>query len=529
VLEISDDGSGLNTTRIREKVIANGLATEAELDSMSEQQIQQFIFAPGFSTAAAVTSVSGRGVGMHVVRNNIAKIGGAIELNSVAGKGTRFTIKIPLTLAIVSALIIESGGQRFALPQSSVVELVRVSPGSANGIEVINGTQVLRLRNRLLPLVSLAKMLRLETGGETPSERYIIVTQVGSYSFGIVVDRVFDTEEIVVKPVSGMLKDIACYSGNTILGDGSVIMILDPNGIANASSQVTRTDEQGMYDAAKDSIHSEDTAMLVFKAGSGAPKAVPLGLVARIEEIDVADVERVDGQTVLQYRGHLMPLILLSHDYDLREEGAQPVLVFADRDRAIGLVVEEIIDIVEADIDIEIRGAHEGVIGMAVISGRSTELIDASHYMRNAAIDWFDVEREKGFGEESNKRILLVDDSSFFRNLLCPILESAGYEVTQADNGENGLVVARSDKAFDVVISDLEMPVLDGFGFVTKLRETPGFETKPIFALSSHASPKDIERCRAAGFSSHVAKLDRESLLGLISQSLGEGDVREVA
>jgi two-component system chemotaxis sensor kinase CheA len=528
VLEIADDGSGLNTARIREKMIANGLASEAELEAMTDQQIQQFIFKPGFSTAAAVTSVSGRGVGMDVVRSNIAKIGGAIELNSVAGKGTRFTIKIPLTLAIVSALIVEAGGQRFALPQSSVVELVRVSGESAKGIEVINRTPVLRLRNRLLPLVSLQKMLRLEVQ-EGTDESYIIVAQVGSYMFGIVVDKVFDTEEIVVKPVSGMLKEIGCYSGNTILGDGSVIMILDPNGIANANSQVTTNDDQSLYDDETEGFQREATAMLVFTAGRGAPKAVPLGLVARIEEIDVANIEAVDGQFVVQYRGHLMPLLLLSDDYGFRDSGKQPVLVFADRDRAIGLVTEEIIDIVEADIDIEIRGGRDGVMGTGVIAGRSTELIDASHYIRNAAIDWFDIQREKGYGETVNKRVLLVDDSSFFRNLLCPILESAGYRVTQANNGENGLKVARADDGFDIVISDLEMPVLDGFGFVSKLRETPGFQTTPVFALSSHASPKDVERCHAAGFSSHVEKLDRERLLVLITQSFSDRDIKEVA
>ena len=224
-----------------------------------------------------------------------------------------------------------------------------------------------------------------------------------------------------------------------------------------------------------------------------------------------------------------MPLLMLSDGYALREKGPQPVLVFADRDRAIGLVAEEIIDIVEADVDIEIRGVRDGTIGTAVIAGKSTELIDAAHYMRGACIDWFDVQRERGMGDNESKSILLVDDSSFFRNLLCPILESAGYEVTQADNGENGLKMAQSGKSFDIIISDLEMPVLDGFGFVDKLRQTPGFKDKPVFALSSHASPKDIERCREAGFSSHVEKLDRETLLGLLSQSFGDSEVKEVA
>jgi len=239
IIQISDDGRGLNVEKIRAKAIANGIATEAELDGMSEQQIMQFIFKAGFSTAEKVTSVSGRGVGMDVVRTNIEKIGGTIEMKSVWGKGSTFTIKIPLTLAIVSALVVESARERFAIPQISVLELVRTSSRSDTKIEMINASPVLRLRDRLLPLVSLRGLFKAEDIYITNStdDFYIVVTQVGTYTFGIIVDRVFDTEEIVVKPVAPILREIPFYSGNTILGDGSVIMILDPNGIAAAVGQ----------------------------------------------------------------------------------------------------------------------------------------------------------------------------------------------------------------------------------------------------------------------------------------------------
>ncbi|MEJ0070301.1 MAG: chemotaxis protein CheW [Pseudomonadota bacterium] len=213
IIEISDDGRGLDINRIRAKVLQNGLATESELDQMSDQQIHQFIFRAGFSTAAAVTSVSGRGVGMDVVRTNIEKIGGTVELKSVFGKGSTFVIKIPLTLAIVSALIVESCGERFAVPQISVVELVRASEQSEHRIERIKGAPVLRLRDRLLPLISLERLLRLDRDpGADASERFIVVTQVGTYSFGIMVDRVFDTEEIVVKPVAPILRHLTLFS-----------------------------------------------------------------------------------------------------------------------------------------------------------------------------------------------------------------------------------------------------------------------------------------------------------------------------
>src|SRR3984893_13858740 len=235
IIEIADDGRGLDVERIKAKAVANGLASEAEVEKMTEVQIQRFIFTPGFSTAAKVTSVSGRGVGMDVVRNNIDQIGGTIDVKSAVGEGSSFTIKIPLTLAIVSALIVEAAGERFAIPQLSVVELVRARANSEHRIERIKDTAVLRLRNKLLPLMHLKKQLKIDDGSSSdPENGYIVVTQVGSQTFGIVVDGVFHTEEIVVKPMSTKLRHIDMFSGNTILGDGAVIMIIDPNGIAKA-------------------------------------------------------------------------------------------------------------------------------------------------------------------------------------------------------------------------------------------------------------------------------------------------------
>tara|TARA_B100000315_G_scaffold207497_1_gene202289 strand:- start:212 stop:1126 length:915 start_codon:yes stop_codon:yes gene_type:complete len=231
IIKIKDDGRGIDVEKSRAKMVSSGMASEAEAAEMSEQQIQMQIFFAGFSTAEVVTAVSGRGVGMDVVRTNIEKIGGTVELESQWGKGSSFTIKIPLTLAIVSALIVESCEDRFAIPQLSVVELVRASKESEHRIEMIKDTPVLRLRNRLLPLVYLGDCLNLANASEHEltegAEVFVVVSQVGSYTFGIVVDRVFDTEEIVVKPVTPLLREIAMFSGNTILGDGSVIMILD--------------------------------------------------------------------------------------------------------------------------------------------------------------------------------------------------------------------------------------------------------------------------------------------------------------
>jgi len=521
VIEIADDGRGLNMDRIRVKVLDNGLATDSELEGMSDQQIQQFIFKAGFSTAEKVTSVSGRGVGMDVVRTNIEKIGGTIELKSVEGQGSTFTIKIPLTLAIVSALVVECGGERFAIPQISVLELVRASAKAENAIEMINDAPVLRLRNRLLPLVSLYDLLKLGEKKEAlADELFIVVAQVGTYTFGIIVDRVFDTEEIVVKPVTPILRDIAFYSGNTILGDGSVIMILDPNGIASTTGEVAGAkgaeagvpiQEQG----------EQKTSLLVFRAGGDELKAVPLGLVARLEDIDMSTVEKAHGQFLVQYRGHLMPLVPFDPSHEWKTEGRQSILVFTDRERSMGLAVDEIVDTVEEVLNIELTSDLPGLVGSAVIDGKATDVIDAGYYLTQGFADWFGTEEAGGDGGEAPKRVLLVDDSPFFRNLLRPLLSVAGYEVTTAETADEALGLRDSGHYFDAIISDIEMPGMDGFEFAEAVRSDPRWQRVPMVALSSHSSDQDIARGQVAGFGGYVAKFDRDSLISTLTQTIG--------
>src|SRR6266581_3016060 len=391
IICIADNGRGLNTERIKAKAIASGLVSEAELEKMTEAQIHKFIFAPGFSTAAAVTSVSGRGVGMDVVRTNIDQIGGTIDVKSVAGEGSSVTIKIPLTLAIVSALIVEAAGDRFAIPQLAVVELVRARANSEHRIERIKDTAVLRLRNKLLPLMHLKKLLKIDDGSSSdPENGFIVVTQVGSQTFGIVVDGVFHTEEIVVKPMSTKLRHIDMFSGNTILGDGAVIMIIDPNGIAKAlGASGGASHEIADENAASHALTGEQlTSLLVFRAGTTQPKAVPLGLVTRLEEIAADKIELSNGRYMVQYRDQLMPLVQMN-GVTVQTTGSQPILVFADDKRSMGLVVDEIIDIVEERLHIEVAGSREGILGSAVIKGLATEVIDIGHFLPMAFADWF--------------------------------------------------------------------------------------------------------------------------------------------
>jgi two-component system chemotaxis sensor kinase CheA len=525
IIEIADDGRGLDINKIKEKVLSSGLASEADLDQMSDQQIHQFIFKAGFSTAAKVTSVSGRGVGMDVVRTNIEKIGGTIEMKSKLGRGSTFVIKIPLTLAIVSALIVESSGERFAIPQISVVELVRASANSEHRIERVHGTPVLRLRNRLLPLVNLERLLQLDADKEVSAstDAFIVVTQVGAYTFGIMVDRVFDTEEIVVKPVAPILRHLSLFSGNTILGDGSVIMILDPNGIAAATGEMTAMSDAPVAEqsAAQAARGDDKVTLLVFRAGKGGPKAVPLSLVARLEEIDLATVEYSNAKPMVQYRDKLMPLIPIDPSIVIGTEGAAPVLVFTDGDHSMGLLVEEIVDIVEDKLKVELTSDNPGFMGSAIIAGRATDLIDAGYFLQQAFGDWFQAGGQRRIAEqEARKRVLVVDDSAFFRNLLTPLLSVAGYDSTAVASANEALSMLEAGHHFDVVVSDVEMPGINGFEFAQAIRANPKYADMPIIALSSHSAPEDFERGRAAGFTDYVAKSDRDALIGSLSQAL---------
>ncbi len=529
IIEVGDDGRGLPVERIRAKALANGLATEAELAQMNEREVLRFIFAPGFSTAQQVTSVSGRGVGMDVVKTNIEKIGGTVELASKEGRGTTFTIKIPLTLAIVSALIVEAGGERFALPQIGVVELVRVGGGAADAaqdgaprIERIKDAPVLRLRDRLLPLVSLAGLLRLPAPA-SEAEGFVAVMQVGGQAFGIILDRVFDTEEIVVKPVAPILRHVTMFSGNTILGDGSVIMILDPNGIGRASgvgADAPTEDARRAAHAGTGLRSNASASLLLFRAGDETPKAVPLGLVARLEDIPAERIEMSGATPVVQYRGALMPLVPVSPGW-MRPEGAarQAVLVFTENDRAMGLMVDEILDVIDERLDIQPGSGRAGFIGSAVISGRVTEVLDTAWWLSQAGDDWFRNARPAATGA-ARPRLLMVEDSAFFRHLVVPALSAAGYEVMAVDGPAAALRLREEGHAFDAVVSDIEMPEMDGIAFAKAVRAGGAWEAMPLIALSSRAEPADVARGRDAGFTDYVAKYDREALLQSLQDCL---------
>ena len=523
IVQFSDDGRGLDTKRIKAKAIAKGLVSEADADKLNDAQIHKFIFAPGFSTAQTVTSVSGRGVGMDVVRNNIDQIGGTIDVKSVAGQGASFTIKIPLTLAIIAALIVDVAGNRFAIPQLAVVELVRARKGSDHRIERIKDTAVLRLRDKLLPLARLSRLLGID-GKDEIDGGFIVVTQVGSQTFGIVVDGVFHTEEIVVKPMSSKLRDIPMFSGNTILGDGSVIMIVDPNGVARSFGSTVVSQMAAAERTQPQRLEKSDddtTSLLMFRAGSSQPKAVPLSLITRLEEIDARKIELSNGRHMVQYRGQLMPLVSMT-EAGVKREGAQPLLVFSDGQRSMALVVDEIVDIVDDHLDIQVASATPGVLGSAVVKGSATEIIDVAHFLPLAFEDWF--RRKDQTQRRRQHTVLLVDDSPFFRNMLVPVLQAAGYAVTAVGSAQEALALIDQGRVFDVTITDIEMAEVDGFELAEALRADPRCAQMPVIALSSQVSPDLIERGRRAGLADYVAKFDRQGLIAALMEQAGIGD-----
>jgi two-component system chemotaxis sensor kinase CheA len=505
IIAIEDDGAGLNTEKISEKALEKGLTTHEELARMTDAQIHRFIFSPGFSTATKVTNLSGRGVGMDVVRTNIEQIGGVIDVSSKEGKGSSFTIKIPLTLAIVSALIIACENQRFAIPQLSVRELVRVGAGSEHTIESLNGARVMRLRDSLMPLVDLHEMLGVGEmwANDEDETGFVVVLDAGGRNVGLVVDNVLDTEEIVVKPLSDSLHGVAAYSGATILGDGSVIMILDPNGLAGEIVSAMNDDAEN--DAAiAGNVERQDTQrLLLVRAGGSEPKAVPLALVTRLEEFDVSTIESANDQRVVQYRGRLMPIVPLGTEMRAEDGQRQPILVFAEDQTAIGLAVDEIIDVVEERVDLQMSSGTPGVVGSAVIKGNATDVIDIGWHLDQVRTG--SVQRRV----TSRRRVLLVDADAFARRMVAPLLAAAGYDVTPTGGMHEVRAIAEAGEEFEALVGD---PVA-----LEKIRAEGMWTEIPALAVTDW--PEDN---KAEGLTAVLPRSDRGALIAALDKASKE-------
>jgi two-component system chemotaxis sensor kinase CheA len=522
-IDISDDGRGLNIDRIKEKVISQRLATHEQVERMTTEEICRFIFAPGFSTAAKVTSVSGRGVGMDVVRSNIESIGGSVTLSTVPGHGSRFSLKIPLTLAIAPALIVRVGNQRFALPQTAVVEAVGLGSESRHVIEKVQDGLVLRLRDEVIPVIDLAAILKFggESGAEgekNKEEELVVILRIGSDTFGVRVDGVVDVQEIVVKPLNASLAHLKIFTGQTILGDGSVVLILDPGGIGTQLG-IEKSGEKKLENVKESHAATDRTRLVLFRAGDGLPKVLPLSLLSRIEMVDAKRIERSDGRYVMLHQGKLMPLLPTSPMQDIGHK-PHPVLVITANGHTIGLLVDEIIDIVEEDLSVELPSLTDDMVGATEIRGEAVELIDVTYYLQAAYSSLY---------RQDNRNVLLVEDDLLFSDMLKPVLSSAGYRVTTATSAEEVAAIMERRRDFDAFLVDAEIEATPGRKLAAHLRDVLGDESFPIFQLYERPAHDMLNVAVLHPNTVNLSKLDRQGILGSIASVLAQRDAQKLS
>jgi len=407
IIEIMDDGAGIDVARVKKVAIDRDLISGNQAEKLSDREAIGLIFLPGFSTAGKVSNVSGRGVGMDVVKTNIEKAGGTIDVSTDPGQGTTLKIKIPLTLAIIPALIVSTGGDRYAIPQASLLELVRLEGAEAlAGIENLYGSPVYRLRGELLPIVFLNEELEIAAAQESDSSAAeedrvlnIVVLQADGRQFGLVVDTINDTEEIVVKPLGKQLKGINCFAGATIMGDGKVALILDVLGIAQKAKVVSESPERALAaeeSSAGEGVEGQQT-FLLFTVGDSRRMAIELSEAARLEEFAIASVESAGGKEVVQYRDAILPLIRIGNLFGIGEGGSVEeslqVVVCSNGGCAYGFVVSSIQDIVSESVSVSRKSGGRGIDGSMVIQGKVTDLIDVS-----AVIELFEGSYQEAIG-----------------------------------------------------------------------------------------------------------------------------------
>jgi two-component system chemotaxis sensor kinase CheA len=382
IVEITDDGKGIDVAEVRRLAVERGIVRMEVAAAMNDCQALRLVFEPGFSTAPSVTHLSGRGVGMDVVRSNIEHVGGAVEISSVRDHGCTVRIRLPLTLAIISSLIVNARGELFAFPQASVLELIRLPAEEISRLDVLRNVRLFRLRNELVPVVTLADALDLPDK-QTDAVTTLVVCQAGKARFGIIVDEVVDTQEIVVKPIGRLTRSVRCYAGCTILGDGRVVMIVDPAALAVRSGTETTRVASAVDEALHAPAERQDS-LLLFGIGNDAIQAVPLSLVARLEEIPFERIESAGDNHLVQYRGSLLPLIPASPSVTFTSGRTSSVIVFNEGSSSFGIAVSDIRDIVEDVLKLEEVAARPGVLGTAIIAGAATEVLDVSYYMKRA-------------------------------------------------------------------------------------------------------------------------------------------------
>jgi len=519
-IEIGDDGAGIDVAQVKQKAIEKGLLRPEQSEKLTDREALNLVFQPGFSTAKTVTNVSGRGVGLDVVKSNIEKIGGVVDVFSRPGEGTTVKLKIPLTLAIIPGLVITSGGERFVIPQVSLLELIRLEGDSGEKhIERVHGTPVYRRRGSLLPIAYLNQVLGLASA-ERAEVVSMVVLQAEDRQFGLVVDGINDTQEIVVKPLGKQMKGLTVYAGATIMGDGRVALILDVLGIGQRSGVLEESREQARAATEqKTQSGTEQQRLLLFRAGSFKRLAVPLSLVARLEEFPQSSIEHAGGCQVVQYRNRILPLIplraVLESDAAEHAPAADPVqvIVFNDGDRSVGVVVDQILDVAEETVTVRQKTGRKGLLGSAVVGKHVADFLDLNQVIRTAAEDWF----QSTGGSANGKRILVAEASPFSRGLIRSGLDMVGYRVLEAANLDEA-IRGLEQHPVDIVVTALDLPPSGSSALFTAMRRRAEWHGIPILALANSAEQARAQAGQTADFQDCQVKFDREAMLESVAR-----------
>lgn len=551
IIEIIDDGRGLDLKRISEKAVEKAIISSEQVSKMSEKEIQLLIFSPGFSTAASISNISGRGVGMDVVKTNVEKIGGVVDLISTFGLGTTIIIKIPLSLAILPALIVKSHSQRFAIPQTKLVELLRIdgTENTSEKIEPLQGNMVFRLRGKLIPIISLSEALfnkKINISSINENVTNVVILNADNFLFGLIVDEIDDSADIVVKPLSQFLKYLKVFSGASIMGDGSVALTIDVLGLAEkahlAIESLDTTKQTIIKSKISNYYHLDICEYLLIDVGSPSSYGIPLSIVNRIEEFDNSSFEYSGEQKVIRYRDSLLPIFSLPDFLKLTFDSSvslnsnkTPIIVIKRGELYYGIEVLAVYDIIEISTKInQTVKDRVGILGTVSINDRIIVIADIFGMIENlkekltvghsnSSHDIKENEKLKDVKNlRSNHRILFAEDSSFFRNYIKTVLEDSGYTVETAYDGSNALEILESSpsKHFSFILSDIEMPTMDGLEFARRVKLKENLNHIPMFAITTKYSQVDIDEGKKAGFLKYLEKLNAEKLISEIDSTI---------
>ncbi|CQR73073.1 Chemotaxis protein CheA [Sporomusa ovata DSM 2662] len=540
IIDVCDDGAGIDCKKVKSKAVQNGVVSEKKIDEMCEAEVLNLIMTPGFSTADQVTDLSGRGVGMDVVKTNIEKLGGKIEIFSEIGIGTTVRLILPLTLAIISALLVVANKQTFAIPQANVRELLLIQPGESDEkrIEIVNKRPVLRLRGRLMPLVLLGEIL---TANSTPDSQKnydylcqndailrVLIVKSGNLVYGLAVDAVYDNEEILVKPLSLALGSCGLYSGMTVLGDGSIAMILDTESIRLRAGILVAEDTSLPVDVRETKTNDEDKQyLLLFQCSGGEMLGLDLAMVSRVEEVELSRLQKIGAKYYVTFQGQTTRVIRPEHYLPISKRKNKLVKVYVILPKrvkySIGIIAENIQDTVFTKVSLDKDGVcGTGILGSALINDIVVTLVNMHELFVAAAPEYYnrlsDCQRisegqhSDGANEARKITVLLVEDMPFFLKVVKSYLESAGYAVITAENGREALEQLLQSK-IDAVVSDIEMPIMTGIELVRAIRADETLRHLPVIALTSLTGESNKEKGLRAGFDQYEYKLDRIRLL----------------